>query len=99
MLCSDLLNTLGLALDIIGFLILLGLAFPAVMRKDFLTHDKFGLDGLELDSTEEADQLINPDETVKRRAKRRTIQTCCYIIGGIAVVVGFVLQIVALYVT
>ena len=43
-------NATGLALDIIGFSVLFGLAIPAVMRRNFVSSDRVGLDSVEVDS-------------------------------------------------
>ena len=44
---SEILNAAGLALDIVGFSILFGLAIPALMRRNFVTSDRVGIDGVE----------------------------------------------------
>ena len=98
MLDSQVFNTLGLALDIIGFLILIYFAYPTVMRKDFVATERLGLDGPEVDEIAEFERLNNPNKTEQRLNRRQVLQTSWYIFGAIAIVVGFALQIIALYV-
>ena len=98
MLCSQLLNTVGLALDIVGFSILAFLAFPALMRKDFVSETRVRLDGVEVDAFSEFERLNDPVGTEQRRKQRQRRLTCAYILGGVFVVLGFLLQIVAIYV-
>ena len=97
MLVSQIFNATGLALDIIGFSVLFVLAFPAVMRRSFVTSDRLDLDGVRVDSGQ-VEQLMDPQIAKLHEQRRRQRQTCCYFAGGLSVVVGFVLQFVALFV-
>lgn len=97
MLTSQLLDTVGLAFDIVGFTILFLLAYPAVMRRDFVTADQLGMDGPDLDPTREMQRLLDPDGKKLRDARYRTLTTTFYIVGGSLIVLGFGLQIGALY--
>ena len=97
MLLSQIFNATGLALDIIGFLILFVLAFPAVMRRNFVTSNRGDLDGVRVDSGQ-VERLMDPQSAKLLEQQRRQRQTCCYFAGGLAVLVGFALQLVALFV-
>lgn len=96
MLVSEILNGTGLALDIIGFLILFILAFPALMRRDFVASKRVGLDGVAIDPSL-AERLMDPQREKLLEQRRRRRQTCCYWAGGSAVLVGFALQFAALF--
>lgn len=95
---SELLNTIGLALDIIGFFTLFVLAVPAVMRRNFVTSDRVDLDGVRGDSGQ-AERLMDPQGAKRRERRRRQRQTWWYFAGGVAVLIGFGLQLGALFVT
>ena len=97
MLLSEILNATGLALDNIGFLILFTLAFPALMRRDFVAADRVGLDGVAVDPGQ-AERLMDPQRAKMLHRRRRQRQTCSYWVGGSAVVFGFALQFAALFV-
>ena len=97
MLLSQMLNVIGLALDIIGFSILFVLAAPAIMRRNFVTSDRVGLDGVRGDS-DQAERLMDPEGTELLEQRRRQRQTCFYFAGGISVLAGFGLQLGALFV-
>ena len=97
MILSEIFNATGLALDIIGFFILFVLAYPAVMRRDFVTSDRVGLDGVRGDSGQ-AERLMVPESAQLIEQRRRQRQTISYWAGGSAVLVGFLLQFVALFV-
>ena len=87
----------GLALDIVGLSILFVLAFPAVMRRDFVTSDRVDLDGVRVDSGQ-SERLMDPQRVTLLEQRRRQRQTLCYWAGGLSVLVGFVLQFGALFV-
>ena len=91
------LNATGLALDIIGFSILFVLALPAVMRRDFVTADRVDLDGVRVESGQ-VDRLMDPRSTLLLEQQRRQRQTVCYFAGGLAVLIGFALQLGAVFV-
>ena len=97
MLISQIFNATGLALDIIGFSVLFVLALPAVMRRSFVTTDRVDLDGVRVDSGR-VERLMNPQSAKLHEQRRRQRLICCYFAGGLSVVVGFVLQFVALLV-
>lgn len=97
MLLSEIFNGTGLALDIVGFLILFRLAFPALMRRDFVTSDRVGLDGVEMASGQ-IEQLIDPRSADLLEQRRRQRQKFGYLAGGSAVLIGFALQFAALFV-
>ena len=97
LLSSQVLNTIGLGLDIIGFSVLFALAFPAVMRRNFVTADRVDLDGVRTDSRQIA-RFMNPDGAKRAERRRNRLQTTGYVAGGILVVVGFILQLVASFV-
>ena len=97
MLLSQIFNTTGLALDIIGFFILFVLAFPAVMRRSFVTSDRVHLDGVRVDSGQ-VERLIDPQSAKLHEQRQRQRQTCYYVAGGLTVLVGFALQLGALFV-
>ena len=97
MLLSQVLNTIGLSLDIIGFSIIFVLAVPAVMRRIFVTSDQVGLDGIRGDSGQ-AERLMDPQGAKRRERRRRQRQTCWYFAGGLTVLIGFGLQLGALFV-
>ena len=94
---SEMLNAIGLALDIIGFFTLFVLAFPAVMRRNFVASDRVDVDGVRGDSGQ-AERLMDPRRAKLRDQRQRRQQTHFYWAGGLAVLVGFVLQFVALFV-
>ena len=77
MLLSQALNAFGLVLDIAGFTILFALARPAVMRRNFVTSDRVGLDGVEPDFSA-FEQLGNRLEARRREEKRGKRQTLWY---------------------
>lgn len=97
MLYSEILNAFGLALDIIGFSILFALAFPALMRRDFVTSDRVGLDGVAEDPGQ-AERLMDPQPAQLLEQRRRRRQALGYWAGGLAVLFGFALQFAALFV-
>lgn len=97
MLLSDIFNGAGLALDIVGFLILFTLAFPALMRRDFVASDRVGLDGVAVDSGE-SERFMDPQRTKLLEQRRRRRQTFGYWVGGLGVLVGFALQFASLFV-
>ena len=94
---SEIFSGVGLALDIIGFAILFGLALPVVMRRSFVASDRVGLDGVEADPGQ-AERLMDPGGARLLERRRRRRQTCWYWAGGSAVLLGFALQFVALFV-
>ena len=94
---SEMLNATGLALDIIGFFTLFVLAFPAVMRRNFVASERVDIDGVRGDSGQ-AERFIDPQRAKLSEQRRRQQQTRFYWAGGLAVLVGFVLQFVALFV-
>ena len=96
-LLSETLNAIGLALDIIGFLILFLLAFPALMRRDFVASDRVDLDGVGVDAGQ-VERLMDPESAKRQEQRRRRRQTLCYWAGGSAVLIGFALQFAALFV-
>ena len=87
----------GLGLDIFGFLVLFALAFPALMRRDFVTSDRVGLDGVSVDSGQ-VGRLMDPPSAGPPEQRRRRRQTCYYWAAGLAVLIGFALQFAALFV-
>lgn len=97
MLLSEILNAFGLALDFIGFSILFALAIPALMRRNFVASDRVGLDGVAVDP-DETERLMDPQSATLRDRRRRRREACCYWAGGSAVLVGFALQFVAVFV-
>ena len=97
MLISRIFNATGPTLDIIGFSVLFVLALPAVMRRSFVTTDRVDLDGVRVDS-DQVERLMNPKSTRLHEQQRRQLQIYCYFVGGLSVVVGFLLQFVALFV-
>ena len=96
-LSSQVLNAVGLALDIVGFSIVFALALPAVMRRNFVASDRVDLDGVWPDSGQIA-RLQNPERAKRLEQRRNRRQTAWYFTGGVTVVVGFALQLVALFV-
>ena len=98
MLCAQTLNTIGLGLDVIGFSVLFCLAYPVVMRRDFVTSDRVGIDGIDDLSARGIERLIDPEGTERRDNRRMISQKWLYIFGGVSVVIGFLLQILALFV-
>lgn len=96
-LSSQVLNTVGLALDIVGFGIVFALALPVVMRRNFVATGRVGIDGVEPDSGQ-VERVMNPERAERREERRNRQQTAWYIAGGAAVATGFALQIVALFV-
>ena len=97
MLLSEILNAFGLALDFFGFLILFALAIPALTRKNFVSSDRVGLDGVDMDPGQ-AERLLDPHKAQLLVQRRRQRDTCFYWVGGSAVLVGFALQFVAVLV-
>ena len=97
MLLSEILNAFGLALDIIGFLILFRLAFPALMRREFVASDRVGLDGVSVDSGH-VERLMDPRRAERLAQRRSQRQDVGYLAGGSAVLIGFALQFAALFV-
>ena len=95
MLCSEILGAFGLALDFIGFSILFALAIPVLVRRDFVTSERVGLDGVEVDAGQ-TERLMDPEGAELLDQRRRRRQTCCYWAGGSAVLAGFALQFFAL---
>ena len=98
MLLSNALNAAGLILDIIGFFILFVLAFPAVMRRDFVTSDRAGIDGVQVESRH-VEQLMDPEKANLLRQQRRRRQMFCYVGAGTMILLGYLLQLVALFVS
>ena len=98
MLLSEILSAIGLALDIVGFLILFALAIPALMRRNFVASDRVSLDGVGVDPGHVERSLMDPKGAKLLEQRRRQRQTWCYWAGGSAVLVGFALQFVALFV-
>ena len=98
MLLSQALNAFGVVLDIAGFTILFALALPAVMRRNFVTSDRVGLDGVEPDFSA-FEQFGSRLEARRREEKRGKRQTLWYCTGGLMVLVGFTLQLIALFVS
>jgi len=98
MLLSEILGATGLALDIIGFSILFALAIPAVMRRNFVASDRVGIDGVSVDSGQ-SERLMDPQGAKLLERRRRQRQTIFYWAGGSAVLVGFTLQFVAVFVS
>ena len=96
MLLSEILNGIGLALDIIGFSILFTLAIPALVRRNFVASDRVGLDGVAVDPGE-AERLMDPRRAKLLDQRRRRRENRCYWAGGSSVVVGFALQFAALF--
>ena len=97
MLYSEIFNAVGLALDIVGFFILFLLALPVVMRRNFVSSDRVDVDGIRADSGEIA-RFMDPEGADRLERRRRQRQTYWYFTGGSAVVVGFALQLVAVFV-
>ena len=97
MLSSQTLNAFGLALDIIGFSLLFALAIPALMRRNFVTTDRVGLDGV-LANSDHAQRLMAPRDAKALERRQRRRQTCLHWVGGLTVLVGFALQLAALFV-
>ena len=95
---SEILNAFGLALDIIGFSILFWLAIPALMRRNFVAADRVGIDGVEMEPGQVERSLMDPKGTKLRDRRRRRRETCSYWAGGSAVLLGFALQLVAVFV-
>ena len=91
------LTGVGLALDIIGFSILFFLAIPALMRRNFVATDRVGLDGANVDS-DHGKRLMDPERAELLGQRRQRQQTCWYWAGGLAVLAGFILQLIALLV-
>ena len=98
MFTSQVVNVVGLFLDIVGFLILFYLAYPAVMRRDFVRSDRVGLDGVQPDDHLLV-QLNDPEGAERRRRRRSRWQAVGYAIAGGAIVVGFALQIAATFIS
>ena len=90
-------NAAGLALDLIGFFILFVLAVPALMRRSFVASDRVGLDGIEVDLGE-VERFMDPRGAKLLEERRHRWQTRWYFAGGSAVLVGFALQLAALFV-
>lgn len=97
MLLSHAFNATGLILDIMGFFILFVLAFPAVMRRDFVTSDRVGIDGVQVESRH-VEQLMDPEKANLLRQQRRRRQMFCYAAAGTMILLGYLLQLVALFV-
>ena len=98
MLLSQIFNVIGLALDIIGFSILFVLALPVFMRRNFVTSDRVDLDGIRMDQEDQVERIMDRPRAKLLDQRRRQRQTCWYYVGGLTVLVGFALQIVALFV-
>lgn len=96
MLLSQTFNVIGLALDIFGFLILFVLALPAVMNRNFVSSDRVGLDSVQMNS-DQVEQLMDPKNASLLEQRRRRRQARSYWAGGLMVLFGFTLQLVALF--
>ena len=97
MLSSQALNAVGLGLDIVGFFIVFVTALPVVMRRNFVTSDRVDVDGVRPDSSLFL-RLQSPGEADRLAQQRKKRETVTYITGGVLVMVGFMLQLVALFV-
>lgn len=93
---SEILNATGLALDFIGVLILFALAIPALMRRSFVASDRVGPDGVAMERGQ-VERFMDPQRAKHLEQRRRQRETFCYWAGGSAVLVGFALQFVALF--
>lgn len=91
MLLPEILNAIGLALDIFGFLILFALALPTVMRRHFVASERVCLDGVSVDSGY-AERLMNPQRARLLERRRRQRQTCYCWAGGLLVLLGFAMR-------
>lgn len=94
MLSSQTLNAIGLALDIAGFSLLFVLAIPALTRRNFVTSDRVGLDGVQPDP-DHAQRVMAPRDARALEQRRRRRQACLHWIGGLTVLAGFALQLAA----
>ena len=94
---SQTLNAIGLGLDIIGFSILFALAIPALMRRTFVTSDRVSLDGFDVGPDQFARLAAHGDARPPEH-RRRKRQAFFRWVGGLTVLFGFLLQLLALFV-
>ena len=67
------------------------------MSRNFVTSDRADIDGVRADSGQVA-RLMDPQRARLLEQRRSQRQARCYVTGGLTVVVGFILQLVALFV-